>query len=68
LLEIYEELGVVKYEKAVFVGKTSFKTIKNQLDLRDSNPTVLPFPSRFDKFAEQFETGLRNAFAATSRK
>jgi hypothetical protein len=56
-----EELRVLDYRKAVFIGKYSFKTIKNQLVLRDSNPKIIPLPFHSQKNIEEFRSGLVQA-------
>jgi len=54
-----EELHSLNFEKAIFVGKSSFKIVKNHLNL-DFNYAVIPFP-RFKKNVEGFKEGLKKA-------
>lgn len=58
-----EELHSLNFEKAIFVGKSSFKIVKNHLNL-DFNYTAIPF-LRFKKNVEGFKEGLKKALNVT---
>lgn len=56
-----EEIRSLNFEKAIFIGKNSFKIVKNCLNL-DINYDSLPFP-RFKKNVEEFKEGLKKALS-----
>lgn len=57
-----EELHSLNFEKAIFMGKSSFEIVKNHLNL-DFNYAVIPLPFGSNKNVEGFKEGLRGALS-----
>ena len=55
-----EELHLLNFKKAIFIGKTSFKVIKQFLSLNFPYH-VIPFPRGSKKNVEEFKKGLMEA-------
>jgi hypothetical protein len=57
-----EELHSLNFGKAIFIGKSSFRIIKNHLNL-DFNYAVIPLPFGSNKNVEGFKEGLKRALS-----
>lgn len=55
-----EELHLLNFKKVIFMGKSSFKTVKNYLNL-DFNYAVISLPFGSDKNIQDFRRGLTKA-------
>ncbi|MFZ8790477.1 MAG: hypothetical protein ACO2OZ_12630, partial [Acidilobaceae archaeon] len=55
-----EELRELKFEKAIFIGKTTFNEIKGHLTL-DFPYELLPLPFRSKDNVEKFKEGIARA-------
>jgi len=59
-----EELHSLNFEKAIFMGKSSFKIVKSYLN-SDFNYAVIPLPFGSNKNVECFKDGLKKALNVT---